>query len=452
MLVAFTAGNASPRPALGEERMISKSPGPQTLTNASVWSADSRWIVFDRRSVPAGFDGREIAIASVESGECRSLYQTPEQTFCGVASFHPTLSRIIFIQSPSPTTADWSYGFSRRRGIWVDVSQPLVGHSLDAMNYAPPFVAGALRGGSHIHVYSPDGTRVSFTYEDEILTKLSGSAVPNDGNQRNIGVSFPAGQQVTVNRNHPRNHDGEWRSVLVTQTVAAPRPGSDEILRACEESWVGKKGYTRADGSPQPHALAFQGTVVSATGEKCVEVFIVDLPERFEAGATSLEGTETRRPGVPRGVEQRRLTYTTKRTFPGIQGPRHWLQTAPDGSQIAFLMKDERGVPQLWTVSPRGSQPRQVSRLPAGIASAFTWSPDGKFIAHVSDHSVFLTAVETGESVRLTARTTESPLPEACVFSPDGKWVAYMRNEEEAGKRVPKTYIVPASAGPRLSP
>ncbi|PBD34340.1 hypothetical protein CK247_30830, partial [Klebsiella pneumoniae] len=35
--------------------------------------------------------------------------------------------------------------------------------------WIPPYTPGALRGGSHVHVYSPNGQFVSFTYNDHVL-------------------------------------------------------------------------------------------------------------------------------------------------------------------------------------------------------------------------------------------------------------------------------------------
>ena len=128
---------------------------------------------------------------------------------------------------------------------------------------------------------------------------------------------------------HPRNHDGEYFSVLVTRTVANPKPGSDEIKKAFEESWVGINH----------NALAFQGHVVTVNNKTISEVFIVELPDDLtQPGDGPLAGTETRMPCPPKGCVQRRLTLTAERKFPGIQGPRHWLRSSPDGSRIAFFM------------------------------------------------------------------------------------------------------------------
>jgi hypothetical protein len=235
---------------------------------------------------------------------------------------------------------------------------------------------------------------------------------------------------VRVRKDHPRNHDGACFSVLVTRTTARPRPGSDEIQRACEEGWVGTNGYVRADGSRQRRALAFQGQVVTADGRAISEVFIADLPEDLTVpGDGPLAGTERRMPSPPKGVVQRRLTFTADRPFPGLQGPRHWLRSAPDGSRIAFLMKDEAGIVQLWTISPRGGPPAQLTRHPWPIASAFSWSPDGRWLTHVLDGSVCVTDTATGQTTRLTPRgeATAAPRPEACVFSPDGRKIAFVR-------------------------
>ena len=122
-----------------------------------------------------------------------------------------------------------------------------------------------------------------------------------------------------------------------------------------------------------------------------------------------------------------RLTFTMQRKFPGLQGPRHWLRSSPDGSRIGFLVKDDAGIVQLWTASPKGGPPVQVSRNPWSITSAFTWSPDGRRVAHVMDNSVCVTNVNSGATRRITPRSDDSPRPEACVFSPDGKKIAFVR-------------------------
>ncbi|MDB5333401.1 MAG: biopolymer transporter Tol [Phycisphaerales bacterium] len=437
-------------PAL--ERQLTSAPHGHLLTNTGVWSPDGRWIVHDVRSDPAGaaFDGTRIEKVNVQTGEVVVLYESRNGAHCGVATYSPVEDKVVFIHGPEHPAAGWQYGPSRRRGVVVDCARPGFAANLDACDLAPPFTPGALRGGSHVHVFSGDGKWVSFTYNDEILSRLARPLPGGDIDQRNVGVCVPAGP-VRVSRDHPRNHDGAYFSVLVTKTTADPRPGSDDITKAFEDAWVGTHGYLKPDGSRVPRAIAFQGDVVTAEGATISEVFIIDLPDDLTIpGEGPLQGTAIRRPFPPRGVTQRRLTYTAGRKFPGIQGPRHWLRSAPDGSRIAFLMRDDAGIVQLWTVTPIGGEPVQVTRNPWDIASAFTWSPSGRWIAHVMDNSIFVTDVASGQSVRLTVRSSDEAAtrPEAVVFSPDGGKIAYIRRVCAGAQEYNQVFVVSVEGAP----
>ncbi len=440
------------------------------LTNTGVFSPDGRWIVYDVRSDKSGevFDGGRIEMVAVESGEVRTLYESRHGACCGVATWDTQRERIVFILGPENPTPEFSYAACRRQGVIVDVNHPGREINLDARDLVCPFTPGALRGGTHVHVFSPDGNFVSFTYQDHILSQLKADAPPHDVDLRNIGVSV-LGKPVEPahTHTHTRNHGGMAFSVLVTRTTADPRPGSDEIARAFEEGWVKvppvsspaesasansageDTGGTKVIGiqsgrDTARYSLAFQGDVRTHDGQIISEVFIVDLPDDLtQIGDGPLQGTATHRPFPPKGCIQRRLTYTSGRKYPGIQGPRHWLRSSPVDSRIAFLMKDDDGIVQLWTVGLAGGRPRQLTHNPQPIASAFTWSSDGKCIAHVMDRSVCVTDAESGRTHRLTqpdsgaetaaglARNVptraSAPLPEACVFSPCGRKIAYVR-------------------------
>jgi Tol biopolymer transport system component len=92
-------------------------------------------------------------------------------------------------------------------------------------------------------------------------------------------------------------------------------------------------------------------------------------------------------------------------------------------------MRDDLGIVQLFTVSPNGGRLVQVTRDEWHVASSFSWSPDGRRVAYVADSSVVVVDVASGVSTRLTDRTIAAPLrPEACVFSPDGRRIAFMRS------------------------
>ena len=429
------------------ETQITDRPTGHILTNVNVWSPDGQWIVYDTRPDAAGekFLGTTIEAVNVATREVKEIYQSKNGAHCGVATFGPRDGRVVFILGPKNPTGDWQYGASHRQGAVVDMRRPGVAMPLDARDVAPPFTPGALRGGTHVHVFDPQGEWVRFTYEDHVLAALDakGVSTEHERNQRNVGVSV-TGRPVVVSKAHPRNHDGAF-TVLVTETTDRPRPGSDEISRACEESWIGTNGYTRADGSRQERAIAFQGTVTTASGEQISEVFVCNLPDDLTtAGSRPLEGTATTRPAPPRGVTQRRITHTADRKYPGVASPRHWLHSSADGSRIGFLMRDDAGVAQLWTVSPNGGEPIQVTRHSFGVGSAFSWSPRGEMVAYVADNSVYTTDVRTGESIRRTLRTADeiAPRPEACVFSPDGRRVAYVRPAVMGDRVFNQIYVV----------
>lgn len=421
------------------ERQLTSGPGGRILTNCNVWSPCGEWVVFDTRSDPAGgvFDGTRIQAVHFRTGEVRMLYDSINGACCGVVTWHPLEMKVAFILGPEFPTAEWSYGPSRRQGVVADLPSPLEGEGgrrpgvglvlnspplppgslrslvdlplkggggqsarhLDARDLTPPFTPGALRGGTHVHVWHPRGDWLSFTYDDDLL---------RDPQQRNIAVAIP--KPVTVPNTHPRNHSGDYFSVLVTRTVANPCDGSDEISRACEEAWVGS---TRT--------LAFQG-MVNVNGKAVPEVFVAELPDDLTVpGDGPLEGTTSTRPAPPKGVSVRRLT------FGGIGGPRHWLRSSPDGSRIGFLRPDETGVVQLWTVTTSGDS-TAVTTGSQWVESCFTWHPDGERVACVIGGCVCLVNATTGAVQPITEPSEHPPRPEACVFSPDGRRVAFVRN------------------------
>ena len=462
---------------------ITHAPHGHILTNTAVWSPDGAWLVYDVRSDGAGslFDGTRIERVHVDSGRVEVLYESTNGACCGVATYHPTKEDVVFILGPEHPTPEWQYSACHRQGVIVNTTRPQEIRLLDARDLTPPFTSGALRGGTHVHVFSGDGKFVSFTYDDHTLAELetispspvlrggvrggvefcNRSEEPSlspsqstgrgiiDRNQRNVGVSL-IGKPVTVPRSHPRNHDGETFSVLVTKTVNHPQPGSDDISRAYEDAWIGAQGYRRQDGSRQAHALAFLGDVVTPDGKTITELFVVDLPDDLAVeGAEPLTGTATRRPAPPLGTVQRRLTFTANQQYPGVQGPRHWPRSAPDGSQIAFLMRDDNGQAQLWTISPTGGAPRQITRAPIDIASAYSWHPDGRHVAALADGSVWLIDTTSGETRRLTAAASEEfwPRGEACVFSPDGCRIAYVQPVRRGGATYNQIFVVATGLG-----
>jgi len=428
------------RPFVGTEIQVTRGPGGRILTNTSCWSPDSQWLVYDVRSDPAGdiFDGSRMEAVHVETQEVRLLYQSTNGAHCGVSTFHPRRPWVIFILGPEHPTDDWRYGPNHRQGVIVDWSQPGQIVRLDARDLVAPLTPGALRGGTHVHVWDAAGDWLALTYNDALV----------EPGLRDIGIAVP-GHKVRVKTGHARNHDGDWFCGLVTRTVPAPRPGSDEIKRANEEGWIGVNGYVRVDGSRQRRAIAFQGLVVTENGEDVTEVFVVDLPDELtEADRQVANVTVEGRIEPLSTVHQRRLTRTTNRRFPGIQGTRHWLRSSPDGTRIAFYMRDDNGVSQIWTVSPATGEMNQLTHNSKDISSAMSWSANGRWIAHGLAGHVCLTDTTTGETRPLfnletierfkvsgnslhdfsVSQPAGEMRKEACVISPDQKKIAFVRS------------------------
>jgi Tol biopolymer transport system component len=135
-------------------------------------------------------------------------------------------------------------------------------------------------------------------------------------------------------------------------------------------------------------------------------------------------------PIPPKGTEQRRLTYTENRKYPGVvTDPRHWVRSSPDGRRISLLAKDDNGIVQIFFVSPLGGKPVPVTHHSSPIQSTVRWNPNGKEICYVCDNSIFICDVREGASFgqarRVTARTQEPPI--CPVWSHNGKMIAYNR-------------------------
>lgn len=367
-------------------------------------------------------------MVNVQNRRLIKLYQTEHQSEygpgVGAASFSPKTDRVIFIQGIRNSDEEKPYGFTRRTGIAIDVDKPEISIFMDAKDILAPFTAGALRGGTHAHAWNGAGEWISFTYNDYVIEQLSKTDTTIH-DLRTVGVMFP--KQVTVyNDAGLENNSGQMFSVIISDVKENPYPGSDEIDKAFDEGWIGTKGYRQLNGDWQPRAIAFQGNIRDKNGNSKTEIFVVDLPDDLTQNIPGqpLEGTSVLRPGIPAGVKQRRLTFLKN----GVQGPRHWLRSTPDGDLIAFLTKDDFGFINVFGVSPNGDIVKQLTFNKFDIQSGINFSPDGKYLAYVAEKSVYITEIVTGQSTKLTENATSSTKPVSCInWSPDGKEVAYNR-------------------------
>lgn len=404
-----------------------------TLNYTQCFSPDDEWLVYDTRN-EGGLIGSTCCIekVNVKNKSISRVYQTLNQTAygpgVGAVAYNPQKDKVIFIHGIRNSNAANPYGFTRRTGVIVNASKPFKPIFGDARDISPPFTPGALRGGTHAHSWSGDGMWISFTYNDFILDQLQKSDLVKD--LRTIGVMAPI-KKVRVEKDaFGENNNGKYFSVVLATVKEEPQHGSDDIEKAFDEGWIGKDGYINLKGEKQKRAIAFQGDTRDSCGKIVTEVFVVDIPDDITLANPQkpLEGTSITRPNPPSGTVQRRLTFTSERKYPGIQGPRHWLRTSANGKFIYFLMKDNKGIVQIFSVPTIGGEIKEVTHNMFPVQSAFSLSPDGEYVSYAADNSVFITAIKTGKTHRLTERFSDEEKPEGgMVWSYNGKMIAYNR-------------------------
>ncbi len=366
-------------------------PAGHTLHHNGVFSKDGQWIVFDGRNDDTKIgETSTIGMVNVSTGEEKIIYKTSNQTIhgpgVGAVSFSPAEDKVIFIHGLPDANAEKPYAMSRRTGVGIDIRHPDSPFFYDARDINFPYTPGSLRGGTHSHCWSGDGQLISFTYNDELV----------EANLRVVGVMIPIPREVKV-ETAEGNNEGVMFSSVVTDVVKDPVPGSDEINKAFDECWVGKNGYTRTSGEHIPYAVAFQGNVLNKEGKQITELFVVDIdPEKILADPEAV-GRAGERPRVPKGIRQRRITFSEK----GLSDTRHWLRSSPDGKFIYALAKDPNEHNQLVQIDIASGKITFLTDNDFSIDYSFNLSSDGSKIAYVAQNSVYIFDLIKGVSARI---------------------------------------------------
>jgi WD40 repeat protein len=413
------------------------------LDNNDNFSPDGKWLVYDTRTDDGGIAASsKIERVNIETGEKQVLFNIKNNQIwgpgAGAVSYSPKENAVVFIHGLTNSTKENPYQQWRRTGVIIQDARPDQPIYMDARDVTFPFTPGALRGGTHRHEWSGDGEWIGFTYNDAILKALEDST-GDKRNLRTIGVSRKI-KPVHVDAND-ENVSGEWFSALVVRVVPQPLAGSDEISHAAGDSWVGVNGYLNQNDQKQI-ARAFLGTVKDKSGKDVPEVFIVDIPEDItQPGPLGpLEGTKDDFPMPPKGTSQRRLTYTANTGHPGCSGI---VRSSSDGSYLAYLAKDEKGISQIFIIPPTGGQAKQVTEYDSDITGNVRWHPDGQHITYVWNGSITLCKIGTepfAERIKILTKPT-NPAPGNVVWSPDGHTLAFNRlvkveNEQPASQQV----------------
>ena len=403
-LLALLLLSSTPR---AEERIITGTRHGHLIHNRQVFSPDGRFIYYDSRNdetrlAASTFIGR----VEVATGREETIYQIAHPTASGpgvgAVTCNPRDGRLAFIHG-LPGSA---YAPHCRTAATLGPEGGLI--RLDARDLTPPLTPGSLAGGTHAHHWSPDGRRLSFTYND---ARCPIRPAPLD--LRTVGIMTPGRPVDVADPVHPDEFSGTAFATVLVPVTPDPDPGSDEILRAFDEDWIDDR------------RIAFQGIVRTKDGRDITELFLATLPEE--------PGAAINRPGLPpappTGVEIRRLTRTQDRKFPGIQGPRHWVRASPDGRWIAYLAKDDQGIAQIHLTTPSGDPPRQLSHLDQPVEGPFDWSPDSTHLATCAAGRVCLIGLADGNARFLTSPSAPGREPRhGTVFSPNGRLIAFNRS------------------------
>lgn len=115
-----------------------------------------------------------------------------------------------------------------------------------------------------------------------------------------------------------------------------------------------------------------------------------------------------------------------------VSGPR----VSPDGARVAWLrhgndFEEDQRTAQLWIAAVEAGEGRQYTRGEAPV-TAFAWSPDGRWIAFQREDGLALLPVGGGEPVALEL---EQEGVRDVVFAPDGEALFFLALEEEGDAR-----------------
>ena len=103
-------------------------------------------------------------------------------------------------------------------------------------------------------------------------------------------------------------------------------------------------------------------------------------------------------------------------------------QWSPDGKYIAYI-SDATGETEIWLQQAEGNEPEQLTKNNDTYIRSFDWSPDSKLIAYTDrENRINLVNVATKQKTMLP----QNPLgePRDVSFSPDNKWLIYTRTVE----------------------
>jgi serine/threonine-protein kinase len=135
----------------------------------------------------------------------------------------------------------------------------------------------------------------------------------------------------------------------------------------------------------------------------------------------------------------------TRITF-DVPDPRWFPVWAPEGNRLAFS-SDPTGTNTLNVALVDGSREIDTLRVPQGLKFPTSWSPDGRVLAYYEAHPETLRDIwllpTGGEPEPFLITSFEERAP---AFSPDGRWIAYVSDQSGRDEVYVRPYPGPGPA------
>ncbi|HYK60719.1 MAG TPA: S41 family peptidase [Bryobacteraceae bacterium] len=239
--------------------------------------------------------------------------------------------------------------------------------------------------------------------------------------------------------------------------------GGPEVMKSVNNIWkIPEKG-----GKPAPVTHHTDGNLffpsMSADGETIVYEDNFGLWKLDVASGKSTEiridiksdvkENEVALAGISNEADSFHLSPSTKRAAIAVHGEIFTIATdrgevqrvtesawrdedprwSPDGKWIAFI-SDRSGREEIWIADELGRNLKKLTDVDSEKAAP-VWSPDSKsLLVFGSEHKLRLLNVETG-ATEILASNPKGDIDSA-QFSPDGKWVSYAKDDAAGRSRV----------------